>query len=271
MIKTILAIVEGPVRGSSFIDAVLGLADQRQAHMIFDVLTAAPMLSPNLAPFGTVYTLSSELRQLVRDHASSLRAFLPPNSQAEIVSQCDDVGWIPGDVRASAPLADLVMIGPHESWSIDWLRRRTIETVLMASGTPLLLLPPGRSIRNVGHAVLGWKPGPTAMRALQNLVRLAAPGARIDVVAIKHGLADQPETALEPVLALLHRHGFGVEGHALERSGKAQDRLTSFALDRGADLLVVGGFAHSRMREIVLGGVTRSLIDDPRLPVLMAH
>jgi len=142
---------------------------------------------------------------------------------------------------------------------------------LMASGTPLLLLPPGRSIRNVGHAVLGWKPGPTAMRALQNLVRLAAPGARIDVVAIKHGLADQPETALEPVLALLHRHGFSVEGHALDRSGKAQDGLTSFALDRGADLLVVGGFAHSRMREIVLGGVTRSLIDDPRLPVLMAH
>ena len=271
MIKTILAIVEGPVHGGSFVDAVLAFAEYRQAHAIFDVLTAAPMLSPDLAPFGTLYTLSGELRQLVRDHASSLRALLPPESAAEIVSQCDDVGWIPGDLRDSAPLADLVIVGPHETWAIDWLRRRTIETVLMASGTPLLLLPPGRSVRMVGHAVLGWKPGPTAMRALQQLVRLATPGARIDVVAVKHELGDQPETVLEPVLALLRRHGFGVEGHALDRNGKPQDVLTSFALDRGADLLVVGGFAHSRVREIVLGGVTRSLIDDPRLPVLMAH
>ncbi len=271
MIKTVLAIVEGPVRAGSFIDAVLGFAEYRQAHLIFDVLTAAPMLSPTLAPLGTLYTFSGELRQLARDHASGLRALLPPDSRAEVVSHCDDVGWIPGDLRDNAPLADLVIVGPHESWSIGWLHHRTLETVLMASGTPLLLLPPGRSVRTVGHAVLGWKPGPTAMRALQHLVRFAAPGARIDVAAVKHGLADQSESDLEPVLALLRRHGFSVEGHALDRNGKPQDMLTGFALDRGADLLVVGGFAHSRVREIVLGGVTRGLIDDPRLPVLMAH
>lgn len=271
MIKTILAIVEGPVRGSGFIDAVLGLAEYHQAHVIFDILTAAPLASANLAPLGTLYTLPGELRQLTRDHASSLRALLPPDSQAEIVSHCDDVGWIPGDLRATAPIADMIVIGPGEAWSIDWLRRRTIETVLMATGAPVLLLPPGRSVRSVDHAVLGWKPGPAAMRALQHLVGLAAPGARIDVVAVKHGLGDLPETALDPVVALLSRHGLSVTGHALDRSETPQDRLTSFALNRGADLLAVGGFAHSRVREILLGGVTRSLIDDPRLPVLLAH
>ncbi|MEG3175445.1 universal stress protein [Sphingomonas sp. RB3P16] len=271
MIKTILAIVEGPVRGTGFIDAVLGLAEYRQAHVIFDILTAAPLLSANLAPLGTLYTLPGELRQLTREHASSLRTLLPPGSQAEVVSHCDDVGWIPGDLRATAPLADMIVIGPGDAWSIDWLRRRTIETVLVASGTPVLLLPPGRSLRSVEHAVLGWKPEPAAMRALHHLVALAAPGARIDVVAVKHGLDDLPETVLDPVVALLSRHGFSVKGHALDRSETPQERLTSFALDRGADLLVVGGFAHSRVREILLGGVTRSLIGDPRLPVLMVH
>ncbi|NII59433.1 hypothetical protein [Sphingomonas aerolata] len=100
MIKTILAIVEGPVRGSSFIDAVLGLADQRQANMIFDVLTAAPMLSPNLAPFGTVYTLSSELRQLVRDHASSLRARCLPTAKRR---SCRNATMSGGSRATSAP------------------------------------------------------------------------------------------------------------------------------------------------------------------------
>jgi nucleotide-binding universal stress UspA family protein len=271
MIKTVLAIVEGPVRGAGFIDAVLELAEHRQAHVIFDVLSAAPLMAPNLAPLGTLYTSPGETRQRIRDHADSLRALLPPASRVEVVSQFDDVGWIPGDLHDNAPLADIVIVGPEESWSIDWLRRRTIETVLMDLGTPLLLLPPGRSVRAIGHVVLGWKRGPAAMRAVHDLVHLAAPGTRIDVVTVEQGGGDPAETGLEPVIALLQRHGLRVEGHQFDRSQAPPDRLTRFALDRGADLLVVGGFARSRLREILLGGVTRSLIDDPRLPVLMAH
>lgn len=271
MIKTLLAIVEGPARKSGFIDTVLALAAFRQAHVIFDVLTAAPLLAEQLAPLGTLYTLPGQIRQLAQSHADSIRAMLPPGPPAEVVSHFDDVGWIPGDVRATAPLADLVVFGPAETWSIDWLRRRTIETILLSSGSPLLLLPSGRSLRAIDHAVFGWKPGPAAMRSLHHLIHLAAPGARIDVVSVKHGLDDLAETDLAPVVTLLARHGFSVTGHALDRSESAHDTLTGFALEHGADLLAVGGFGHARVREILLGGVTRSLIADPRLPVLMAH
>lgn len=271
MIKTLLAIVEGPARKSGFIETVLAMAEQRQALVIFDVLTAAPLLSEQLAPLGTLYTLPGQMRQLAQDHSDSVRAMLPPGAAVEVVSHFDDVGWIPGDLRASAPLADLVIVGPAETWSIDWLRRRTIETILLSSGSPLLLMPSGRSLRAVDHAVFGWKPGAAAMRTLHHLIHLAAPGARIDVVAVKHGLHDMPETDLAPVVALLGRHGFSVTGHALDRNETTHDTLSGFALEHGADLLAVGGFGHSRVREILLGGVTRSMIADPRLPVLMAH
>jgi nucleotide-binding universal stress UspA family protein len=271
VIKTILAIVEDPGRATGFVDSMLAMADHHQAHLIVDVLTAAPLMSPRLAPFGTLYTLPGDLRRLADDHTAAVRALLPPDREAEVVSHVDEVGWIPGDLGSSAPLADIVAFGPPADWAIAWLRRRTIETLLLSSGTPLVLLPSGRSLRAVDHAVLGWKPGASAMRALHALAGLASAGARIDVVSVKHGLDDQPETALDPVVAMLGRHGFVVEGHALDRGETAQETLTAFALERGADLLAAGGFAHSRAREIILGGVTRSLIDNPQLPVLMAH
>jgi nucleotide-binding universal stress UspA family protein len=271
VIKAILAIVQNADREAGFVKSVLSIADYRQAQVTFDVLTVAPLMSDKFAPLGTRYTWQGELERLAEDHASAIRALLPPDVHAEIISHVDEVGWIPGDLRATAPLADLIVIGPAEAWTIDWLRRRTIETLLLSSGTPLLLLPSGRSLRSIEHAVLGWKPGAAAARTMHDLISLAAPGARIDVVSVKHGLGDQPETNLEPVAAMLGRHGFVVERHALNREKTPQDMLTAFALEQGADLLAVGGFAHSRVREIILGGVTRSLIDDPRLPVLMAH
>jgi len=119
--------------------------------------------------------------------------------------------------------------------------------------------------------VLGWKAGAPAARAMHELIRIAARGARIDVVGVKHGLDDQPCTALDPVVTLLERHGFKAKAHLLDHGLPPQNALSAFALEQGADLLAVGGFAHSRVREIMLGGVTLSLIDDPRLPVLMAH
>ena len=270
MIKTVLAIVEGPAH-AAFIEAVVAIADYRGAHIIVDVLTTAPLASPKLAPLGTLYALHGEMRELVESHVDGVRALLPPDRHAEVRSQFDDVAWIPSDLRANAPLADLVVVGPPADWVIDSLRRRAIETLLLSSGTPLLLLPSGRTLRAVKHAVLGWKPGTPASRVLHELIHIAATGARIDVVAVKHGLGDQPEAAIEPVVALLDRHGFQVTGHVLDKGESPQEALPAFALDNGADVLAVGGFAHSRVREIVLGGVTRSLIDDPRLPMLMAH
>ncbi len=263
--------VEGPVHAPGFIDAVLRLANYQKASVIFDVLTAAPMISPKLAPFGTLLALPKEMERLVESHIGGVRALLPPDAPAQVRSHFDGVAWIPSDLRANAPLADLMVVGPRTDWAVDWLRRRVIETLLLTSGTPLLLLPPACTMGIVNHAVLGWKPGAAATRALHELIHLAAPGARIDVVAVKHGLGDQPEWAIEPVIAMLKPYGFEIEGHALPAAETPQDALIAFALEAKADVLAIGGFAHSRLREIILGGVTRSLIDDPRLPILLAH
>lgn len=271
MIKTILAIIEGSAPAKAFVDAVLGLANHHAAHVIFDVLTAAPMISSKLAPVGTIFTPPDQiLYQATRD-VGIVRALLPSGVPAEVVSHFDDVGWLPGDLRAHAPAADLIVIGPRTSWAIDWLRRRAVESLLFSAGTPLLLLPPGKTLRSVNHAVMGWKAGAPAAHCLHALIGIAEPGARIDVVSVKHGLNDEPETVTDSVVQLLKRHGFCVEGHRLDRGEAVHDALAAFALERNADVLAVGDFAHSRIHEVILGGVTRGLIENPQLPVLMAH
>lgn len=271
MIRTILAALEAPQRAASTVEAIVTAAEFRQAHVVFGLLTTVPLMVDKLAPFGEMYTLPGELRTSSCDDQQALLAMLPSGMSAEIIPLIDSVAFMPTLVRRSVPPADLIMIGAKDAWQIGWLRRHVTETLLLASGAPLILLPAGRSVRKVDHAVLGWKPGPSATRALRALTELAAPGARIDVVNVGYGLPDQPEVALAPVAAALERHGFVVETHSLRRDRAVAEMLTAFALDAGADLLAVGGYGHSRAREIVLGGVTRSLILDCRLPVMLVH
>lgn len=271
MIRTLLAVLEAPAQAGGFVEAVATTADYLQAHVVFNVLTTTPLASAKLAPFGTLYTLDSDLRAMSREDQDALRALLPTDTSCEFLPVIEDVALTPSEVRSVAPPSDLIVIGHRDAWQVEWLRRHVTETLLLSSGTPMVLIPAGRSLRKVDHAVLGWKPGASSMRALHTLVAIAAPGARIDVVHVGRDLVDQPEVPLDPVAAMLGRHGFVVETHTLKRTKPAADLLAAFALDAGADLLAVGGYGHSRVREIVLGGVTRSLIDDCRLPVLMVH
>ena len=187
----------------------------------------------------------------------------------------DDVAWLPGDVRRSRQLADLIVVGSIYSWEVPWLRRRVLDTLLLSSGTPILLLPEDGTLEKVEHAVFGWKPSPEANRALHELVAIAEPGALIDVVMVDGG--DHPHgggvDAGAEVVRHLTSHGFKVEVHViqLEAWQTVAGVLQTFAIGRHANLLVIGGYAHSRMREVWLGGVTYDVIAETELPVLLSH
>lgn len=271
MTKTILALVENAGLAAGFIDAVSTLGRYMEAHVEFDVVAASPLLSNKLAPFGALYVIPGELKQMRRDQEERAKALIPRDLDHAVMSVVDDVAWLPSMVRAEAPIADLIVVGPAETWDVAWLRRHLAQTLLVTAGTPLLLLPAGRSVRKVDHAVVGWKPSPQATRALHDLTALAAPGARIDVVNVASGQPDLEQVNLKPVVTYLERQGFGVEAHVLEAKGRTASRLAAFALDAGADLLTLGGYGHSRAREIFLGGVTRSVIEDCRIPTMLAH
>ncbi|MFC3580903.1 universal stress protein [Sphingomonas hylomeconis] len=274
MIKDILALVDDGRACAPFLRDLLNTALTLESHVDIAVLTPLPLTSPRFAPAGGLYIPEFALRAEARMEMARVRELVERwGTRAEVWGLHDDVAWLTDDLRHSNPIADLVVVGSKTSWEIPWLRRRVLESTLLYGGTPLLLLPDGHTLPHLRHAVLGWKPSPEAVRAMHELLRLIQPGARIDLVTIgdkpePDALGRDPETAL---VRHLVRHDVLVEHHWLDDGTAPAAQLQAFAERRGADLLAVGAFAHSRVREILLGGVTRDLLDESRLPVLLAH
>jgi len=245
------------------------------AHLEVGVLTALPLAATELAPFFELYLPDTVLAQQAAERVEEVRLELArARCPVSVIPFHDDVLWLAGDFRRSRQLADLLLVGPESGWEIPWLRRRMIETMILTSATPLVLLPENRVLGKIRRAVIGWKPSREAVRAVHDLVALAEPGAHIDVVAV--GYASQPSeadpAAGEEVKRHLERHGFSAKLHWLyDANADEAELLQRFAIDAGADLLAIGGFAHSRVREILLGGVTRTLAHANRVPVLLAH
>ncbi|WP_423605404.1 universal stress protein [Sphingomonas sp. MS122] len=272
--KNILAIVEAPDRAAPIIDAAAAMALAHEAHLEIAVLTPGPVASPALVPLGAMYVPDEVM---VRDSKANVAAVealaMGAHCPVAVFGLHDDVAWLAGDLRRSRQIADLIVIGTAVTWELHWLRRRVIETLILSSGTPLVILPPDRRVVRVRHAVLGWKPGPEANRALHDLVRLLEPEAQVDIVIV----SDRPVQAADDQSGLevrrhLGRHGFLAELHHLvDREHCEADALQQFAIEAHADLLAIGGFGHSRIREVMLGGVTRAIIEDARIPVLLSH
>lgn len=124
------------------------------------------------------------------------------------------------------------------------------------------------------HIAIGWNATREATRALGDSLQLAAPGTRIDVLVVdaKSSTKGHGSEPGADIARNLSRHGFDVTVHSLFSEGENQSAvLVDFARQHRADLLVVGASAHSRLRELFLGGVTHDLIDGAPIPVLLGH
>ncbi|MEG3166136.1 universal stress protein [Sphingomonas sp. PB2P19] len=273
MIKDILAVVDNGEAAASFLRAAAAFAEANDATLQVAVLTPAPMTSPALAPFGTLYVpevvLMGDDAANVLQVRHCLKGFAGP---IEVFGFHDDVSWLAGDLKRSPHVADLIVIGAAETWATPWLRRRVARTLIRASGTPLLIVPKNAEIGRINRAILGWKPSAEATRAMHALAHLAVPGAAIDVVTVGDTLreCESGHDWHAQVKRHLTLHGFTVAGHWIVNDERSEtDVLTLYAKETRADVIVIGGFAHSRVHDIILGGVTRDFVERSETPILI--
>ena len=272
MIREILSFIDDAGAGAGFLNALLARAAALDATTKIHLLTPDSLL-PSYAPLYPFYLPESILLPDPEAGLDRVRALVAgAGDRVDIRGVPDSIGIFSADGRGLLRVADLVVVGHETAWHSGWLRRRLTETLLLSAGTPLLLVPESHLFGPIRHAVLGWKASAQSNRVLHDLVALAEPGARIDVVTIAGGTeSDADAEARAGVVTHLTRHGFATESWRFDDGGADVNQLRAFGVEQKADVLAVGGFAHSRVREIVLGGVTRALIEDPVLPVLMAH
>jgi hypothetical protein len=186
---------------------------------------------------------------------------------------CDAVGesLVRGFV-AEAAYADLLVLGQPATVDDGGAPPSGfVESVILESGTPAFVVPEELGKETIGDCVLvAWNGSPQAARALKAAVPMLERASQVHVATWARQPSSAPFSGLG-VHGFLKRHGIASRVHRRNPTPHVADELSSLAVELGADLIVMGCYGHSRLRERVFGSVTRGLLAELPAPVLMAH
>jgi nucleotide-binding universal stress UspA family protein len=182
----------------------------------------------------------------------------------------------PAELIELAKSVDLTIIGQRPPSSrMDGAARFRPNDVVVAVGRPVLVVPYAGTFKTVGKRTLvAWDGTREANRALNDALPLLADAQAVTVMFVGANEQDleQHWPALERIVGHLQRHGVNATAEETVRGGLAiSDILLSRAADLVADLIVMGGYHHSQLREALIGGVSRELLEHMTVPVLMSH
>jgi len=176
-----------------------------------------------------------------------------------------------------ARYADMTILGqpnddePYKGPTAD----AVLVNVMLASGRPVLAVPYAGQFDRVGERVLvAWNASREATRAVNDALPLLRGAKVVTILAVnpKHGIEGHGDVPAADIALHLARHGVKAEAaHTIASDISEGDALLSYAADLGVDLIVCGGYGHSRAREMVFGGVTRTLLQEMTVPMLLSH
>lgn len=278
--KTILVHADESAHTPKRLEVAANIAQRYDAHLIGAAATALPgtYYLPEMIGESTV-SLTAYLEYLRQRADATLAVFESLMEQKGTVSFerriiSDEAG---AGISMQARYADLVIVGqtdPEES--LPATQSGLPEYVVMNSGRPVLVVPYATEVKQVGTRVLAaWDGSMEATQAFTTAIPLLKRAERVQI-AIFHPkphsgtYGDQPGADIALYLA---RHGIKVEVAQHPGTGESDtgNALLSQASDIGADLLVMGCYGHSRFREVLLGGVSNTVLRSMTIPVLMAH
>ena len=170
-------------------------------------------------------------------------------------------------VARAAVAADLTVVRRSApATGLDRFRSVALGDLLMRAGGPVLVVPESCSELNVRDVVVGWKDTLEARRALSDALPFLKQAEQVNVIEI-----GGDGISLRDAKTFLDRHEVHARSETIAPAGAAGDQLVRFALQAQSHLIVVGAYGHSRLREWVLGGVTRGLLHDCPIPCLFSH
>lgn len=282
--KTLLVAVTDSSHRRSVLDSASTLADAFDAHV-----TGIDVFEPQYQNSTTVaaeYSTWSDIGHM-RHELDAAQARAEQRKQ-EFTTMMDSTGlrrsewrFVVGDpletLALHARYADLVVTGqidpddPTSGTNPDLPAR-----LAMTSARPVLVIPYAGTFPTIGQRVLvAWNATREATRAVEEALPLLQRAQKVRVVVFENGReistahGDVPGADIALYLA---RHGVNAETSRLPTGDiSVGDALLSLAADTGTDLICMGAYGHSRLREIALGGVTRDILRHMTAPVLLAH
>lgn len=270
--KTILVHVDGSAHAAARVGLASQLALRFDAHLTGVALTGVSRLFYQEGSADLLRTaLAPYMDERYRKNEGDLEHFTRLATQAGVRSHearlVDDENG--AGLVLGARHADLLVLGQAEPGAPAPPGGDLIPYVMLGCPRPLLAVPAIQVGTSVGRRVLlAWNGSVEAVRAINAALPLLrqADSVMVAMFGAPAGADGDPGLA-----AWLGRHGIAL--HFVSESGHLDtgERLLSLLADEGADLLVMGGYGRSRLSELVLGGVTRSVLQAMTVPVLLAH
>jgi len=293
MIKTILAHLTGTDCDAAVLAAGLDLARPHGAHIACIGIAPDPADLVRQAAYIDVASatlLAESLRAVeklreecsariqaafnaFRDREHVALADSPPGPGTVSASLREALGNEAEILSAQGRFHDLVVLagGPERSGR---LIAADIGEVVVTCGRSVLLVPEKAHLRDLKTIAIAWKNAPEAARAVTAAMPLLTKAKRIEVLSANEDSDGSLEcvNCSDSVVGQLRWHGLNTHGHFVIPGGRSiPDAILETARERDADLLVMGAYGHSRLREFVFGGFTRRILDGASLPVLLFH
>jgi nucleotide-binding universal stress UspA family protein len=278
--KTILVHLNDITRAERVLAAAIALARAHNAHLIGLAVIPPYVVTPAFDPTSVSMTIDTHRTAYMADVAK-LKAMFNETCRREEVScewqQADALfGSAAACILERARSADLVVMPQDDAgWSYASLLDAA-ERVIIEAGRPVLLVPNnGRVALPAKRVLIAWNSRRESARATFDAIPLFSKGADVTVLWV--------DTASNPVMAadapganlcatLARHHGFKCEAASVHApDGDAAEAIRREANARGADLVVMGAYGHSRFREYILGGATRDSLAWMDRPILMSH
>jgi nucleotide-binding universal stress UspA family protein len=275
-IKDILHLIDNDAKPGPAAGVALDIATRQDAHVTGVALAIDPIV-----PGFIVAPIPVELIEAARDDAlkmadDAVRRF---RAAAKLAGAAHEtrvaevlMGGVPEQFLAQCRVTDLVVIGQDDPSKPEPMREILIEQALFEGTAPILVVPYiAKPAFAAGRVMVAWDGSRTAARAVHAAMPLLAQADTVSLVMIGRATAAEGEPGAD-VATWLARHGLKVDIETIPAPGVSiADAIINHSSDRGFDLVVMGGYGHSRVREFLIGGATRDILASMTVPVLMAH
>ncbi len=254
----------------------ISVAETFDAHVTGVAFAYDPPWPPAITDLGGTEILRSLLEKSRNEAASTAAQFEAAARRAQVSMQTlTPEASLPGATETFANLArayNLAVVKQAEG-DDDVISQDMVEAALFNSGRPVLVVPyiqkEGFSVKRV---VVCWDGSRSAARAVGDALPLIARAEQVQVLTVITGKFDENDVSGADMAEHLARYKLRTEITRLPAPDiDVPSAILSHAADANADLIVMGAFAHSRLRDFVLGGATRTMLQSMTVPTLMSH
>ena len=274
--KDILVHVDKSKSNAGRLEAAFKLAEAHKAH-----LTGLYVIPDINLPVYAEIPIGQELidnaeQAALEDAAEAEGVFTIMAKNYDLSAEWREAkGLLLDNVALNGRYVDLVIVGQTDEDDETDFSAGLAHSLVLESGPPVLVIPYIGASQVIGQNVLvAWNASREAVRAVNDALPVLRGARKVEVYAVNPKISDREHGEIPSADICLHlaRHGVNAEAHHIvAKDIDVGDMLLSRAADYDIDLIVMGAYGRSRLRELVLGGVTRHLLNHATVPVLLAH